>query len=56
VSTHTDDEVLVQHISSQPSATADADYLALEHEDKGPRRPTSSATRYGYERAIKIAS
>jgi hypothetical protein len=34
---------------------AEADYLALEHEDKGGRRPAASANRHSsYERAVKI--
>jgi hypothetical protein len=42
--------------SQQTTVTAEADYLGLEHEDKGGRRPASSTSRYTYERAIKIAS
>lgn len=48
-----DGDVLSQCFTGQ-QLSADQDYLGLEHEDKGPRRPTSSTTRYTYERAIKI--
>jgi hypothetical protein len=49
--------VLAPLFGSQQSVAAEADYLALEHEDKGgpgSRRPTSNATRSKYERAVKI--
>lgn len=49
-----DGDVLSQCFSGQQGITAEADYLGLEHEDKGPRRPASSTSRYTYERAIKI--
>jgi hypothetical protein len=52
-----DTDVLAGMFSSQQTTvTAEADYLGLEHEDKGGRRPASSTSRYTYERAIKIAS
>jgi hypothetical protein len=51
-----DDEVLASRFAaadSQP-AVSDSNYLGLQHEDKGVRRPASSANRYTYERPVKI--
>lgn len=53
-----DDEVLAARFAAAEghhSVGQDVNYLGLEHEDKGPRRPAGS-TRHTYERAVKIYS
>lgn len=51
-----DDEVLASRFAAADSqhAVAESNYLGLAHEDKGVRRPASSANRYTYERPVKI--
>jgi hypothetical protein len=50
-----DDAVLSSLFQAGHGVAAEADYLALEHEDKGGRRPAASANRHSsYERAVKI--
>lgn len=50
-----DDEVLAARFAAAEGhhASAESNYLGLEHEDKGPRRPAST-NRYTYERPVKI--
>lgn len=54
----TDDEVLAERFAAAEGhhgVGQDVNYLGLEHEDKGPRRPAGAA-RHTYERAVKIYS
>ncbi|KAF6255465.1 hypothetical protein COO60DRAFT_1641474 [Scenedesmus sp. NREL 46B-D3] len=51
-----DDEVLASRFAAADSqhAVAESNYLGLQHEDKGVRRPAATANRYNYERPVKI--
>eukprot|EP00878_Enallax_costatus_P018081 GHUV01019023.1.p1 GENE.GHUV01019023.1~~GHUV01019023.1.p1 ORF type:complete len:230 (+),score=52.09 GHUV01019023.1:349-1038(+) len=53
-----DEEVLAERFAAAEGhhgVGQDVNYLGLEHEDKGPKRPVG-ATRHTYERAVKIYS
>jgi hypothetical protein len=50
-----DEEVLAARFAAAGAAVTESNYLGLEHEDKGPKRPpTNSSTRSNYERPVKI--